>query len=911
MRGIRGVNDGQQIFSCDVDFERVADEDVKRLFAYQTPALDVGVVMTDELVKTMPQSFSYRAVDNGLCAVALNTYLGRDYMGGAGRFGNYLSHVVLLDRADMTAYPCEYYGSPVLRSSMEFEEVNNPNPPDYLPAPQLVPGDQITVEAVTDFLGVEGRMDAYKKMLRAMLSYEQERKRLVICDEPENILLWIAALEYALPQETALELNFTTYAFDPMLSPAQICGVLPTGTRFTPDTEQNHFTFHLPENRVPQLDADGDFYDFMDTAISYSYSSAQEFHQFLRDGYRYRKADLELCDAYGLYSLLSDGFENVTGEKLRAALEFANRYASPDELRRVMKSFIGRYEELSHLDRELFLQIAEFFSAHAQERPKEVTDRCRELFIDAALSAFLAGNVDEATFVNFFDRIEQYARRDGFSLATELMTPVNWKKLLNIMTRDVSGWKIGFVVRIVSTYVMDKRMRVDALSKESEVGRIYVGLLGAVFKRSAQDGADLVSRVLDEFSKDRAYFAHMALNLDGMLKGLNQPRAVEDMWRHFEQLALSKGGDYLDEACKILTERGAYERAFSLLERECAACRQPVNVKDAFFRHWTLMQNDSRYAAAYADRALKLYYDTLSAYNPAETLAYKQYLFTNIVAPKEKPVAFGSALVQDLTPSYLGKPDEETWKLIASLFRYVYSVAREPLSPHLQLLAIGMTLQGRKPDRLERIETITKRKPVRLPNASKDVEDYFDWIVPYAARAFRSVDGENQRQLQRFLNCFEMTDTQKRQFYEMIGEQYIEWAVSRRDLAYLSPYLDSFLVDGSRLTCEKIGKKMRKIGKPNLKLLNENVKRAVQADPPDVRQHELSLWNEIYRAATAESAIVNTLKGIGSNLTGLFAKTPDAKQRETSSRGSEATLNGEPVPSRERDKRKRDQDEGK
>ena len=105
MRGINGVNDGQQIFSYDLGFKDANNDDIKSLFSYQPPALPPGVIMTEEIATTMPQSFTYRKINDTTCAIALNTYLGRDYMGSAGRFGNHLSHVVEIDEDELTTYP--------------------------------------------------------------------------------------------------------------------------------------------------------------------------------------------------------------------------------------------------------------------------------------------------------------------------------------------------------------------------------------------------------------------------------------------------------------------------------------------------------------------------------------------------------------------------------------------------------------------------------------------------------------------------------------------------------------------------------------------------------------------------------------------------------------------------------------
>lgn len=235
MRGINGVNDGQQVFSYDASFKDANNDEVKSLFSYQPPALEPGVIMTEEIALTLPKSFTYRKLDNGACALALNTYLGRDYMGSAGRFGNHLSHVVLADESDMQNYPCEFYGSSLLRDHMEFEEVNNPNRPDFLPEPILERGFAVDIDAVIDFLSVDDRIEIFKNMLHAVLAFESERKRVVICDEPENIIMWIAAIEYALPLKIALGINFSTYDFDPSLSAWKIAFIVKVVSTFVKD----------------------------------------------------------------------------------------------------------------------------------------------------------------------------------------------------------------------------------------------------------------------------------------------------------------------------------------------------------------------------------------------------------------------------------------------------------------------------------------------------------------------------------------------------------------------------------------------------------------------------------------------------------------------------------------------------
>ena len=163
MRGIDGVNDGQQIFSYDESFKDSKADEVKSLFTYQVPSLPAGVLMSEEIAMTMPVSFMYRFLKSGSASVTLNTYLGRDYMGSAGRFGNHLSHSIICDFSDFDIYPCEMYRSTALRSSMEYEEVNNPEIPAYLDTPELTCGYGINSERMIEFLEIGDGISISKK----------------------------------------------------------------------------------------------------------------------------------------------------------------------------------------------------------------------------------------------------------------------------------------------------------------------------------------------------------------------------------------------------------------------------------------------------------------------------------------------------------------------------------------------------------------------------------------------------------------------------------------------------------------------------------------------------------------------------------------------------------------------------
>lgn len=331
MRGIKGVNDGQQVFSYDSQFTDSDNDEIKSLYPYNIPKLESGVRLSEEIVQTLPKSFTFRKLEDGRCTLSLSTYIGRDYMGNAIRFGNHLSHVIVADSQDFLSYPCEYFGGSSLRDHMEYHEVNNPDPHSFLLTPTLEKGHTVDVYSVSEFLEVGNRLDIYKNMLCAMLSFNKDHKRVVICDEQENIIMWIAALEYSIPLQTALKINFTTYEYDPSLSSSQICGVVPFGTEYTEDSKRLYHVFDFFRNEFATFEKNTDFYDFVNSAFSISFESMRHFHSFVLNGYSYNDADKELYAAYTLYKILSDGITDINVNMLTSALAFAEKYASDVE----------------------------------------------------------------------------------------------------------------------------------------------------------------------------------------------------------------------------------------------------------------------------------------------------------------------------------------------------------------------------------------------------------------------------------------------------------------------------------------------------------------------------------------------------------------------------------------------------
>lgn len=866
MRGINGVNDGQQVFSYDASFKDANNDEVKSLFSYQPPTLEPGVIMTEEIALTLPKSFTYRKLDNGACALALNTYLGRDYMGSAGRFGNHLSHVVLADENDMQNYPCEFYGSSLLRDHMEFEEVNNPNRPDFLPEPVLERGFTVDIDAVIDFLSVDDRIEIYKNMLHAVLAFETERKRVVICDEPENIIMWIAAIQYALPLKTALGINFSTYDFDPSLSASQICGVIPKGSRYTSESQRLHFVFDLYQNNCAEFEKDEHYFDFIDTSMSFSYDSLQDFHRFITEGYSYNKADEKMYAAYRLYSLMSDGIDGLNEVKIKTALDFADEYAKSSEQLRILQALFDQKEYLLRTDINAFLCVMRYAVSKYDVLSEEHRAVIKSLMVDRVLHEFLNSMSGESSFIDFYDEVDSVCRLSGFSVATELMRKSNREKLFAVMKNDISNWKIAFIVKVVSTFVKDQRVSVNDLLVDAPLGQTYYGLVQAVYSKNAQNGFFLVTRILDEFASDCDYLVNMALNVEGMLLDLpNGNQEVASMWKYFGQSMVKYQQSNFSKAYSVLGSYQRYEQIYMLYSLAMSNAIGLAESQRIFNDHYkTFVIRDRDYAHQYGDQILNDYYRRLESSDSESAYEAKVELF-GIVSSGKMNVPFAESLVKDIVKIIpFESPSRENTKLIQGAFEYLYNNLRRPVSGKLLLLVIALVLEKCKKtsqlhdafESLERLTADTKADMSRVTERS--AERYFDWLLPEVCDLC-----ERTSDIESIYNLFEMPSAIASLFFTSCAKIYLKQSKGEKDYGIFCEFLGLVFTKGNSQIREDIGKVLCKLSKQKLSDLDEAVKDIYHGDRTALRH-----WDEIKDVAESTSPILN-------NLSNLFKRKKD------------------------------------
>ena len=873
MRGIDGVNDGQQIFSYDESFSDCKSEDVKSLFTYQVPNLQPGVIMTEEIAASMPAAFSYKLLKNGNTSVSLNTYLGRDYMGSAGRFGNHLCHAIVTDFNDLTVYPCELYGGSSLRSSMEYEEVNNPNPPGYLTEPVLEKGYIIDPDTISEFLEIGENLDYYKQMVAAMLRYPVEKKRIVICDETENIVKWIAALHYALPLDIAKVVNFTTYDFDPELSSSQICGVINEGSRYSVGnyvSSNKHYIFDFINSRFNEVGGDDPYLDFLDTAFSFSFDSLEEFHQFILEQTSYREASEELYAGYYLYSFLKDGLSEITLDQFRHATEFANKYISDAIKVSIVSKIIEEAYKINELDNEYALTIFRYLLNSYSILNQEQRVSVKSIVVNRIIEAVSDSSIEEAAFTTLYNDIDEIARSINLSIPAELMSGDTRQQLINVMGQSVALWKVYFIVRVISDYVKDTKLSVEELYPDRPIGGLFFGIVRAVYSLGRKHGFDVVENILNDFKDNAMYLVNMALNIEGFLSDLQMDEMdTKHLWDYFISLVLPMQEEEIRGINEAFAEYERFEEMYVLFKARIKNEQNLKQIREIFrdtFEYW--FTKKQKYAMSYAEKVLKSYEEAyeekIGSLSNEDGFKYAREILHIAMKMKVKDgyVDLLVAAISEYIP--IEKPSKENEKLIMEMQQYQFEVCNQKISGRLLLLCIG--LQFDKIIREKDVERITSQVMLFADETGADVsklggertKDYFEWVLNNPLKY-----SLNRDDLTNIYQLFTMSKSASSFFMEYCCKNIYKSCKDEKDYGDFAEFLAFMFENGTNDDVDNTGKFLCKLSKQKLEELDEEMTTLFKRDRKATHK-----WEEVRETAESTNPLLN-------NLSGLFKRKKD------------------------------------
>lgn len=303
----------------------------------------------------LPTKYVYGKTQNGRYMVAEVTYLGKDYNKESGRLGNLLSHMYSFDKEDMKVYPMQLYGSSDFLTALDPADVDGTNTVNYLPAIHSVNlGDVITIDIIQDFLG-DDRIEMFSHLLAAVIERDDIHK-VIIHDTHDNILKWIAAVEYALPPQCAREVSFSSYEYDPMMSEfdirGAIAGVSKGNCEDYAETGQ-FYVFDGVNQTYPKFDVSSDFFQFgISMGLAYSYEALLEFYKFM-NSYSYEQANPDIYKGFKLFQMVQGGMASLQNKEFMEAVSFEGKYGDTNSYLEMLDQLTERLETAPAFDEKL------------------------------------------------------------------------------------------------------------------------------------------------------------------------------------------------------------------------------------------------------------------------------------------------------------------------------------------------------------------------------------------------------------------------------------------------------------------------------------------------------------------------------------------------------------------------------
>lgn len=322
----------------------------------------------------LPTKYVYGKTQNGRYIAAEVTYIGKDYNKESGRMGNLVSHMYSFGKDDLNVYPMQLYGSPDFLTALDPADVDGTNEVNYLPNVSSVdPGDVINIDTIQDFLG-DDRIEMFCHLLAAVIEKDTIHK-VIIHDTHDNILKWIASIEYALPPQCARKVSFSSYEYDPMMSEFDIRGAIAGVSKGSCEdyAESGQFYVFDGVNRTyPNFDVSSDFFQFgISMGLAYSYEALLEFYKFL-NAYSYEKVDTDIYKGFKLFQMVQGGMASLQNKEFMEAVSFEGKYGDTKSYLEMLDQLTERLETTPAFD-EKFLEnlqklVTDFYERELSEK---------------------------------------------------------------------------------------------------------------------------------------------------------------------------------------------------------------------------------------------------------------------------------------------------------------------------------------------------------------------------------------------------------------------------------------------------------------------------------------------------------------------------------------------------------------
>ncbi|MDO5291378.1 MAG: hypothetical protein Q4F05_01385 [bacterium] len=574
--GITRHPPGFQVYSYSSGMQQILDTTLApMMFQYEQPNYGLTPMTEGMDINRYPRKFAYSVVEEGRALVCFAS----NRMVNESRYGNYFSHVLATNLQSVTAYPCEYYKSPLFLEGLSEEQLQSKSRPDFLyKMTHMVQGEEITYESVKEFLAENNRLLKLRKLVYCVLSCDESEK-VILFDQNDGtgnaIIYWIAAVTMVLPRKIALRVSFSDYEYEPLTAPYRICGSVKDGTRY--DLEklgQEYFVFDFETGSYPRVASDSELFDIIELSYRINRDCILKFHTFMED-YTYTKADLQLLDGYELYKLLTvpEYITKMTRQKLHNAFLFASNYAREEKKKQIINQMVNFIRDRKSMESRILRELLFFFELQVMEN-NIAKERLVLPLLRILYEALKVSTKEEQNYRSIAKEMAHFFKQVGLSLYKYYLGSIPAHEFVLLLKKTSYEWKLTETVSILKNYVLAVKPTVTEIAEDEKFNEILTALLSRCSMACPAGKGLELSYLMKAFSFNYSYSTYLYIATYRYfigIEGTNKQIAVANYYyaKYFYDLEETQKKDvyaYLlieDEPTIIMLFHYAFERAAS------------------------------------------------------------------------------------------------------------------------------------------------------------------------------------------------------------------------------------------------------------------------------------------------------------------------------------------------------------
>lgn len=867
--GIFNKGSGFQVYSYSKDMDDNLVKEIERNLCYYKEPYNLPSAPTSEEIENLfPKVFSYFNLENNSKAITNCKYIGRDYMGESGRFGNYISHTYVTKSDIKDIYSIEYYNSNNFIEKIDNENVNNEIAPDYLDERENIEIGNINRKSVSEF--IKNKDIEFCKLVDATIECIRTKKRILINDDNKNIPYWIAAIQMSFPKKIANNIiTFTTYDFDPERSDYLISGVIDEGTRCNIKAmsgDRRFYIFDFKNNLDVELENSYKFSKFARINFEDKKGDLRILHDFLIKFQLETISDIEAAyNAYQLIELLN--IKDLEIDELIVGLKFIEEQRSKENIEYILNRIINNKEIIvKDLDIERFKVVIEYLVKFTIKFNLKNCQKEIYKFIFETIHEFLVeggeGNLENVE--NLYKDLKNIVNRNDMSLQEYLISKECLDEIYVFIKDDYVYYHNEFYINLVISEAIGITKRWTDIKNNEELIYIYNAILDNIYHMTKQDLNKGIELMIAR------HFNNSKLNVGFLLYLLNDKKQfnTEDIIKSYIRYINENSLNILDSIFYELIEvEKQYELAYHIYIKLNGRVNDFEKVFWLHFKKYVL--KNEKYFNKYGNKVVANYITYINKSLNGEKLINEYCKILNIYINDLNDTVFTQKIIDKFEVVVpLNKPNQELKNCLLGINKYKEDNKIADENYKLDILYFGNIIIDTENICYKKLEIIKQKfNTINLEKLTEnEYKDLISWTLIKMIDSIKTVEDHgkilyllsyknNDVLVNKYMDIvFNNIDYEKKNKIDIISTFTIFYLKELRGI--LKNNWSKTLVNDIDI---RFGNDFKNKSKKILKYIDDEVK-----SNKTIKESELAFWIQIYNNAieSKENIILNKIKSI-------------------------------------------------